>query len=201
MTRTTGLCIRRKAGLILNVLSNPRSKSGSSTQSPPTVITPGLVSALGKIPSGLFILTARHEDRRGGILVSWVQQTCFSPPMVSLAVAKGRPIMPLISESRRFGLCQLAENDKIILRKFASGGGVSAGSGEAGEDPFLGFELVNDTVMGLPILAKALGYLECELTCHIDVEGDHDLFVGTIRAGNFHEGKPHVHIRENGLKY
>ena len=151
-------------------------------------------AALGRIPSGLFILTAQHEDRRSGMLASWVQQVCFEPPMVSVAVAKGRAIMPLISESRKFGLCQLPDKEKVITRKFA--GGI-----DASEDPFLGFELVHEGTHGVPILAHVCGWFSCELTCHMDVEGDHDLFVGTIRAGNFVGGQPHVHLRENGFKY
>lgn len=150
---------------------------------------------LAKIPSGLFILTARYEEQSAGVLVGWVQQVCFEPPMVSVAIAKGRRIMPLISESRKFGLCQLAEGDKLIFRKFA--GGV-----DAGDDPFLGFEMQKDTALGLPIFAQCLGYMECQVACHIDVEGDHDLFVGRVKAGGYNQQrKPWVHVRKNGFAY
>jgi flavin reductase (DIM6/NTAB) family NADH-FMN oxidoreductase RutF len=152
----------------------------------------GIAGALGRVPSGLFVLTARHEDRRAGMLASWVQQVCFEPPMISVAVAKGRPLMPLISESRRFGLCQIAKGEKVILRKFA--GGI-----DPGDDPFLGFDMIPNT--HVPILANVVGWMECELRCHMDVEGDHDLFVGLIKAGNFFEREPHVHLRDNGFKY
>jgi len=154
----------------------------------------GIGAALARIPSGLFVLTARHEDRRGGMLVSWVQQACFEPPMVVVAVSKGRPIMPLISESRMFGLCQIPKGDKIILRKFA-------GRMEINEDPFLGFELLDSSHAGVPILANVLSYVECQVACHMDVEGDHDLFVGRVLRGGFIGGEPHVHIRENGYAY
>lgn len=150
--------------------------------------------ALGRIPSGLFILSSRHEDRRMGILTSWVQQVGFKPLTISVAVAKGRPIMPLISESRQFGLAQLRQQDKVILHKFARGI-------DPNEDPFLGFEMVPNTVTGVPILANVLGYLECELVCHVDVDSDHDLFVAHVCAGDCFEGEPHVHLRENGLRY
>ncbi|MFA9479638.1 flavin reductase family protein [Phycisphaerales bacterium AB-hyl4] len=156
----------------------------------------GIAEALGRIPSGLFVLTAQHEDRRQGMLTSLVQQVCFEPPMVCVSVAKGRPIMPLISESRQFALCQLSENDKLLLRKFA--GGV-----DPSDDPFLGFDLVNTHLHNLPVLKHALAYLECELACHLDVEGDHDLFVGRVHAGARlkKDDTPHIHLRENGLKY
>ena len=151
-------------------------------------------TALGRIPSGLFILTAKNEHHRTGMLASWVQQVSFEPPMVSVAVAKGRYIMPLISESRHFGLCQLPQGEKVIMRKFASRCSPS-------EDPFLGFEMINKTVTEVPILANVLSYLECELTCHLDVDGDHDLFIGTIRGGSLFKGEPQVHLRENGFSY
>ncbi len=157
-------------------------------------VTAGIAAAIGRIPSGLFVLTARHEDRRAGMLASWVQQVCFAPPMVSVAVAKGRTIMPLISESRHFGLCQLPEGDRVIMRKFV--GGI-----DPSEDPFLGFDLVPETIGGLPILAKSLAWLQCEVVCHVDVEGDHDIFVGVARSGAYVGGQPAVHLRENGLKY
>ena len=130
----------------------------------------GIGSALAQIPQGLFILTARHEDRRLGMLASWVQQSCFEPPMVSVAIAKGRPIMPLISESRRFGLCQIATGEKVILPKFAAGV-------DSSEDPLPACDLIHG------------------------VEGDHDIFIGAIKAGNFHNGEPMVHLREDGFSY
>lgn len=149
--------------------------------------------ALGKIPSGLFILTAAFEDRRTGMLASWVQQASFHPPMVSVAVNKGRAIMPLISDSHQFGLCQIPKDDKVLLRKFASGI-------DPDEDPFLGFELI-DGVTSSPVLASGMAFLECELVCHMDYEGDHDLFIGKIVNGAFSEGEPFVHIRPDGFKY
>ena len=151
-------------------------------------------AAMGRIPSGLFILTARHEDRAAGILASWVQQVCFEPPTIAVAVAKGRAIMPLISESHQFGLCQLPQGEKIAVRKFSKGTDPS-------DDPFLGFDMVHDTVTNAPILSHVMSYLECEVKCHVDVEGDHDLFIGTVVGGKFLEGEPWVHVRENGFSY
>lgn len=151
--------------------------------------------ALARIPSGLFIITAQHEERRLGMLCSWVQQVCFEPPMISVAIAKGRTIMPLISESRQFALCQLSEDDRLLLRKFSK-------PDDSGEDPFLGHELTTGRLSNLPVLANTQGYLECELACHMDFEGDHDLFVGAVKGGGFRDDvTPHVHVRNNGFNY
>ncbi len=154
-----------------------------------------LASTLGAIPSGRFVLTAAHEDRRLGVLVGWVQQACFEPPMVSISICKGTPIMPLISESRQFALCQLAADDRMLVRKFA-------GQSDLGEDPFLGQQLIKPLMARLPILAVARSYMECELICHMDVEGDHDIFVGVVRNAGFRGPfEPAIHLRQNGLEY
>ena len=169
----------------------------SSTNSQPMdqAVRQAAGSALGAIPSGLFILTAAHEDRRLGSLVGWVQQVCFEPAMVSIAIRKGTPIMPLISESRQFGLCQLATDDRMLLRKFGQ-------QTDLGEDPFLGMPLIKPVLTKLPIIATARAFFECELNCHMDVEGDHDLFVGRIVNAGYKSGfEPVVHLRANGFEY
>lgn len=154
----------------------------------------GVGAALAQVPAGLFVLTACHEDRRMGMLTTMVQQVCFEPPMVCVAVGKGKPIMPLISESRQFGLCQVSEQDRIILRKFAN-------DSVPGDDPFLGFELTHGKLFRVPILAGAMSYLECEVACHMDVEGDHDLFVGAVRHGGFTHGTPKIVLRTESVRY
>ncbi len=141
-----------------------------------------IVKAFARLPAGMFVLTAEHEDHRLGSLVSFVQKVSNNPPMVSVAVSKGDPIMPLISESRRFGLCQLAADDKVLRRKFGN-------DSAHGEDPFLGLELTSGLLPRVPVLSQSLSYMECEVIRHLDVEGDHDLFVGIVKAAGGREGQ------------
>ena len=61
-----------------------------------------LASALGRIPSGLFILTARRGAAETGMLASWVQQCAFEPPHLSLAVKRGRPVLDWLTEGTTF---------------------------------------------------------------------------------------------------
>jgi len=145
-------------------------------------------SALSRVPGGLFVICAAHEDRRSAMLTSWVQQVCFEPAMISVAVGKGQPVMPLISESRQFGLCQLSDDDRVLMRKFRK-------PSDPDEDPFLGFEMVRETALELPLLKNTLCQIECSLVCHMDVEGDHDLFIGQVHNGFVNSGEPYIHIR------
>ena len=72
---------------------------------------------------------------------------------------------------------------------------------EADEDPFLGFDLVGGARLDVPLLANTLAYFECGVVCHMDVEGDHDLFVGQIKSAGCSNGKPYIHLRDNGFEY
>ena len=172
------------------------SKNDLSAPAPSEVQRRAIGEALQALPLGVFLLTASHEERRGGMLVSFLQQVCFKPAMLCVAIAKGRTIMPLISESRRFGIVQLSEQDRALKRRFME-------PSKGHEDPFLGQTLVQTVTPGLPILKQGVGYFECELSCHMDVEGDHDLFVGRIISGGplNAELAPMVRLREDGFDY
>ncbi len=150
--------------------------------------------AIGKIVSGVSILTAGEGDAGTGVLVSWVQQVSFDPPMVMVAVKKGRPIEKLIEASGKFAVSVLAEDDNDLMRHFSRGY-------EPGQDAFDG---VATTVRatGTPVLGDALAFMDCELstTCQA---GDHNLYIGQVVDGAMlgSAGRPMVHIRKTGFSY
>ena len=154
----------------------------------------GLSWALGRIPSGLYILTVRYEGRSTGMLASWVQQAGFDPPMVTVAVGRDRFVGDWISSSGRFVLNQLATGSKVLIRHF--------GRGFAPDAPaFEGIEL-RDEAQGGPVLASALGFLDAEVVGELR-EGDHRIFLGRIVGGGAidAEAEPFVHVRANGMHY
>ena len=61
------------------------------------------MAALGRVPSGLFILTARVGDRETGMLASWVQQCSFDPPQVSAAFARDRWVLDWLTDGAALG--------------------------------------------------------------------------------------------------
>src|SRR5919112_3535011 len=77
--------------------------------------------ALGRIPSGVFVLTAKHGDSVAAMLASWVQQAAFDPPAVSIALAKDRPIRSLIAQSGRAVLSVVGEHQTPLMKKYARG--------------------------------------------------------------------------------
>jgi flavin reductase (DIM6/NTAB) family NADH-FMN oxidoreductase RutF len=154
----------------------------------------GLAKALGRIPSGLYILTVRHGDRATGLLASWVQQAGFEPPMLTVAVQRDRYVADWIAASGQFTLNQLAVGSKALIRHF--------GRGFAADAPaFEGLSL-RDDAQGGPVLAAAMAYLDAEVDAQV-VEGDHRIFLARIVAGDVldSDAEPFLHVRANGFHY
>lgn len=150
--------------------------------------------ALGKIPSGIGILTTAHGEEKSGTLVSWFQQCSFEPPMISLAMRRGRAAEGVLGKAKKFVLNLLHTNQKDMLKHFGKGF-------KPGEDPFVGLEIENASFSGLPVLKQSLVYLDCEVR-YVHEAGDHQLIVGeVVGAGMEEEGQPMVHLRRSGFTY
>lgn len=148
---------------------------------------------LGRIASGLFILTARHGEQMTGMLASWVMQASFEPPMFTVCVQKDRFLAEWMKEGADVTLNLLGKDDKKLLGYFAKGFPPDV-------NPFGDVSLV-EGVEGAPALADATGYLTGSVSGSL-ATGDHTLFAVTITEGSLlKEAEPMVHVRKNGLSY
>ncbi len=152
-----------------------------------------LMAALGRVPSGLFVLTIGRDGRETGMLASWVQQCSFDPPQISLAVKPGRHAADLLTDKAAFVVNILPEGATDLLKHFGKGFG-------PGEPAFAGLD-VYPTAEGVPVLRTALAHLDCRVAGRSRA-GDHDLVIGRVVGGRLHaEGPPAVHIRKSGAHY
>ena len=150
--------------------------------------------ALGRIPSGVFILTARHDGAASAMMSSWVQQAAFDPPAVTVAISKGRPVRPLIAAGGRFALAVVGEADTSLLRRYARGV-------EPGQDPFEGVDTLT-TPAGHLVPAAAIAWLDCQVIRAIDFDADHELLIARVAGGALvREGESFTHLRKNGFHY
>ena len=154
-----------------------------------------LEKALGRLSSGLYILTTHKDNLSSAMFASWVAQASFKPLGVSVAVAKDRAIESLLHVGSRFVLNVLEEGNyqglmKHFLKRFPPGA-----------DRFQGVRTYPAT-NGSPILADALAYLECEVASRTEC-GDHWIIYGTVKVGRV--SKPDaltaVHHRKVGNHY
>src|SRR5438093_11465086 len=80
-----------------------------------------LASALGRIPSGLFVVTAKRGEAETGMLASWVQQCAFEPPHLSVAIKKEREILTWLTEDSPFTVNILDESQTDMIVHFGRG--------------------------------------------------------------------------------
>ena len=80
--------------------------------------TSSLARALGRIPSGLFIVTSTRGAEPVGFLGSFVMQAGFEPPTVSVAVGRDRPHLEDIRRSGRFALSVLDPQSRGLMAPF-----------------------------------------------------------------------------------
>jgi len=154
-----------------------------------------MAEILGRVPSGLFIVTACSGEHETGMLASWVQQAGFDPPMITVAVNRSRYVCDWLSADGAFVVNVVGDGDKSLLSHFGRGF-------EPGQPAFEGLE-VERTDLPAPALTGpgVLGHLVCETVGHLD-SGDHRVFLGKVTAGRLADaGSPAVHVRKTGLRY
>lgn len=154
---------------------------------------PDHARALGRVPSGLFVLITGEGESLTGSLVSLVQQVGFEPLTISVAIARGRPIETVLRKHRRFCLAVIGESSRSLLAHFARGFA-------PGEQPFDGIETaVSDVDVPYPRAAHA------HLACKVIGEAtwtDHVLFCGEVVGGALSgDEQPLVHLRKDARRY
>jgi len=154
-----------------------------------------LEKALGRISSGLYIITAKKGEVTSAMLASWVSQASFQPLGFTVAVAKDRAIESLMQVGDTFVLNILEEGNyaalmKHFLKRFPPGG-----------DRFAGIR-TRPAENGSPILGDALAYLECTVTSRMEVS-DHWIVYCTVQEGKVSDpdGMTAVHHRKVGTYY
>jgi len=136
---------------------------------------PGIEAAMAGLPTGRYVMTSVHEGQREGILVRSVSVCSDEPPLISVAARKGHPIDPVVRDARVFAVCALDAGDRLTERAFSDDALVM------GAEPF---ETLGSTTLmtGAPVLTRARIAFDCELVRRIDLEADHELFIGQVVA-------------------
>ena len=157
------------------------------------------VLALGRVVGSLCVLTTRkgagESQLSGAMVASWVSQASFSPPGLTVAVAKDRAVEALLHVGDSFALNVLASGResgpmKQFLQPFAPGA-----------DRFAGLEL-EQSPGGQPILPEALAWLDCSVKQRMEC-GDHWLIYAHVGSGALldAEATTAVHQRRSGANY
>ncbi len=127
------------------------------------------IKAISKMTFGIYVLTTAHRGTINGMIASWISMISYDPPLIMAAVHPNRYSHPLLEKSGCFALNVLSRDQKDYLTRFK------------GPDPntkFAGIDWRSGET-GSPILADAIGHLECRIVERYK-PGNHTLFIGKI---------------------
>ena len=155
-----------------------------------------LFRAVGKIPSGLFILTAGQGPDFSAMLVSFVQQAARDPIVIATAINRERPMTQAIERSGVYIINIIAGGDRALLKKYA-------------RHALVGSEAIEGvrswrTGDGCVVLPDACAWIKCRFRQRVDFGADHDLFLGVAEDGGLNDTphtQPVVHVRHDGSNY
>jgi flavin reductase (DIM6/NTAB) family NADH-FMN oxidoreductase RutF len=121
----------------------------------------------------VWLVTARHGDRRGGLIATFVSQASLTPdlPRLVVGLARQHHTWQLIDASSAFAAHLLGQENLDWVTHF----GLRSGHGL---DKFEGWttEVANT---GSPILGGTVGWMDCKVEARLDT-GDRTLFLGMV---------------------
>ncbi|MFH1673274.1 MAG: flavin reductase family protein [Pseudomonadota bacterium] len=123
---------------------------------------------------GVYIVTARTEDKVNGMTAAWVAQVSFKPLLLMVSIAPPRYTHGLVERAGYFAINTLPEGREDLAKHFGFKTGRKVDK----------FETISftDAPNGSPILDDAMAYCECKLTKSVTA-GDHTLFIGEVVEG------------------
>jgi len=131
-------------------------------------------SSFFKLSYGLFVLTARYEEKDNGCIINTVLQVTDSPKRLLIAVNKGNYTHDMIAKTGVFNVSVLTEGAPFkLFRHFGFQSGRNA-------DKFADFAHVRRSAGGLLYLDKyANAYFSCRVISSADY-GTHTVFVADV---------------------
>jgi flavin reductase (DIM6/NTAB) family NADH-FMN oxidoreductase RutF len=144
-----------------------------------------LRGVMRRFPTGVAVVTVDAHGDRLGVTVSALVSLSLDPPLVGVSIGREAQMHELLREAGGFAVSLLASGQEWLAQHFArSTPPIAMWHGVAHEEGSA----------GAPLLAGALGWLECKLQAEHPA-GDHTFFVGEVLAAELGEDAPPlVHV-------
>ncbi len=123
---------------------------------------------LGHFSTGVVVVTATHEGAPVGMSAQSVVSLSLEPPLVLFCPARSSTTWPRVRAAGCFAVNILAGDQQELSVAFS----------RSGTDKFAGVAWEPGRT-GSPLLAGALGHVECTLE-HVYDGGDHEIVVGRV---------------------
>ena len=148
---------------------------------------PSLAAALRLVDREVWVITAAHAERRGGLVATWVSSASIDParPVLLIGLAPNHFTAHLVQNSRAFAAHLLRSSQAQLAWNFARH------SGRDG-DKLAGLEY-SPGVTGAPVLADCLASFECRVFARFDA-GDRLFFWGDVIDGHPSDAGPSAEL-------
>jgi flavin reductase (DIM6/NTAB) family NADH-FMN oxidoreductase RutF len=157
------------------------------------------------MPTGLYVIGSRAElgggTRRNLMTANLVVQVATQPKLVAAAIDAEALTRRLVEAGRSFSISLLAREDRAVVRRFVKP--VTETEVDAsGTTVSMAGEAIFDAPSGVPVLSRAVSWLDCEVREHLDL-GSHILYVGEVVAagGPDGEGPPVLRMEDTRMNY
>jgi flavin reductase (DIM6/NTAB) family NADH-FMN oxidoreductase RutF len=151
-------------------------------------------SVLGQFRYGFYALTVKHQGDEHGIAAMWVSQASFDPAMVVVAIENNSKTIGMVRDAHHFALNVLRQGQRELAAKLGRASATTP-------HKLKGIKTKPAPTSGAPILAEALGWLDCRVVATLP-SGDHTLVLGEVlEAGVEQPGATPLTPEEAGLSY
>lgn len=141
-------------------------------------------AVFGHLPTGVSVVTGLGPNGPGGMTANAVSSLSLDPVLLLVCFDNAARTLPLVRETRRFGVNVLRAGQHDLSRVFASKRPES--------EKFEGVPWSERA--GVPVLAGALAWLACDLT-ELIPGGDHTIGIGAVTDMDHADGEPLVFYR------
>jgi flavin reductase (DIM6/NTAB) family NADH-FMN oxidoreductase RutF len=148
--------------------------------------------AIGRLPSGVSIITAGTGDQKAGMMASWIQQAGFEPPALMIAIHPDRHISQVIAKTGQLIVNIIPKGDKTLMKAF----------GKASDNPFEGLSYEECSQGSGIVLKDAVAALSCRVLEKVSAT-DHQVLVAEVQGAQVlnTDQEPFVHLRDSGFHY
>ena len=148
--------------------------------------------ALELVTYGLYVVGTQHGLQKHAVMVNWLTQASFDPPLIALALMKDALSTEMVAASGDFSVNIPAADQLEFARSFIKR--------RPHEGNHVGdYEFYTKTT-GCPIFRDSLAFVECKVVATVD-HGDHLIFVAeVVDAGIHRDGDPLV-LRGTKMHY
>jgi len=142
---------------------------------------PSLLEAFLQIPYGIYVLATSDPAGPRAMVVSWVSQVSYSPPLLMAALRKNRPALPALLGRNLFSLNLLKEEQAAWVDRFKHP--------HPADDLRGYFEQVRGDAQEFYRLKDGQAFFACRVVSKFD-PGDHLLVVAEALAASAAKGRP-----------